>query len=269
MSTPLKESTPKETHPLIVQARVIYALVLREMLTRFGDRKLGYAWVLIEVVMHVSVFLVIRHFMNIQIVRDMPPSLFLISGIVPFFYFRSLVTRIIRAIESNKGILIFNAVTFLDLCLARYVLETITYSVVMVVMCTFVHFYMEPLNIGNFLGAAGIFYLFGFLGLGCGLCLISLVTFVPSIASFIRFVLRILYFTSGILFSVTLISEQYYPYLQWNPIITMAELFRENFYQGFRPVEEFSNLTYVLIVSVALFICGDLLIRRSTKHILR
>jgi tetratricopeptide (TPR) repeat protein len=39
---------------LLTQCRVVYALIIRETRTRFGDSRLGYAWALIEPVMHIA-----------------------------------------------------------------------------------------------------------------------------------------------------------------------------------------------------------------------
>lgn len=82
---------------------VIYALFFRELKTRFGkNRYLGYIWVVGEpmsVVLLVTIIgTVIREYHHQIMPEGISIFMFLISGIMPFFMFRSIVTQLMNGI---------------------------------------------------------------------------------------------------------------------------------------------------------------------------
>ncbi len=85
---------------------VMCALVFRELKARFGNiRYLGYIWVVGEtmsVVLLVTIIgTVIREYHHQIMPEGISIFMFLISGIMPFFMFRSIVTQIMNGIGEN------------------------------------------------------------------------------------------------------------------------------------------------------------------------
>ena len=63
---------------------VIYALILRETVTLYGDRKLGYLWVIIQTMFNISIFACLRYFLGATNMGGLPTIYFLLIG---FTYF--------------------------------------------------------------------------------------------------------------------------------------------------------------------------------------
>ena len=81
------------------QARVVHALVIREMLTKFEERKLGFAWMILEPMLHVAMFVAIRYLLKgIETVRGQDVVPFLITGIIPYLYFRNVTSGTMKAL---------------------------------------------------------------------------------------------------------------------------------------------------------------------------
>ena len=120
--------------------RVIHALIMREMLTRFGERRLGYLWALFEPLTHLAFFTLIRMAMDWQAPYDTTTYTFLITGILPFFLFRNCVQKISTAISANKALMVIQQVKPLDIFLARGLLEIATYAVTTVLILSLIHF---------------------------------------------------------------------------------------------------------------------------------
>ena len=107
----------------LVQSRVVGALLIREIYSRFGRESLGFAWIVAEpLVFAIPVLLVWRA------VRDpyqhglaLIPLLW--SGYLPLLLFRHLGGRILLFIRANAGLLYHRRVTILDIFLARALLE--------------------------------------------------------------------------------------------------------------------------------------------------
>src|SRR5690606_29981181 len=114
--------------------RVQYALLMREVGSRFGKNRLGYVWALVEPMMHVAVFIGIKSVIGSLGPPGIPMALFLITGIVPFLMMRTTMTRVIAAASANRGLLAFPQIMVMDIILARAVLEFVTHAAVMAIL---------------------------------------------------------------------------------------------------------------------------------------
>jgi capsular polysaccharide transport system permease protein len=102
---------------LVIQWRVVGALIIREIYTRFGRESLGFAWIVAEpLVFAIPVLFVWRAVRdpNEHGISLMP---FLWSGYLPLLLFRHLGGRILLFIRANVRVTIF------DIFLARALLE--------------------------------------------------------------------------------------------------------------------------------------------------
>ena len=108
---------------LLIQWRVVGALLIREIYSRFGRESLGFAWIVGEpLVFAIPVLFVWRAVRdpNEHGISLMP---FLWSGYLPLLLFRHLGGRILLFIRSNVPLLYHQRVTIFDIFLARSLLE--------------------------------------------------------------------------------------------------------------------------------------------------
>jgi len=104
---------------LLIQWRVVGALVIREIYTRFGRESLGFAWIIAEpLVFAIPVLFVWR---AVRDPNDHGISLmpFLWSGYLPLLRFRHLGGRILSFIRSNVPLLYHQRVTIFDISRPR------------------------------------------------------------------------------------------------------------------------------------------------------
>lgn len=71
---------------LKVMSASIRALFLRELQTRFGQFRLGYLWVLLEPLLTIGVMVILFGSIMHKILPGIRYEIFLINGIIPFFY---------------------------------------------------------------------------------------------------------------------------------------------------------------------------------------
>jgi capsular polysaccharide transport system permease protein len=124
---------------LATQSRVVGALLIREVYTRFGRAGLGFAWIVAEpLVFAVPVLLVWSAVRNPYEhgIRMMP---FLWSGYLPLLLFRHVGARMLLFVRVNAGLLYHRQVTIFDIFLARFLLEVC--SNLSAVVASFVLFY--------------------------------------------------------------------------------------------------------------------------------
>jgi capsular polysaccharide transport system permease protein len=108
---------------LFIQGRVIGALILRELMTRFGRRGGGFIWIFVEPLLFIALIGTFRYIWRGGVRHDFNPVVFAFVSLVPFLMFRHIVARAADAVNANKSLLFHRQVTALDVILARNVLE--------------------------------------------------------------------------------------------------------------------------------------------------
>lgn len=105
------------------QMRVISALTLRELGTRFGRDNLGYLWLFLEPAMLGGAIGLMHHFTQHGLPGGLNPVEFWIIGYIPFYMLRGIVNRSPVAIQANQSLLYHRHITVLDIMISRNLLE--------------------------------------------------------------------------------------------------------------------------------------------------
>ena len=250
---------------LLVEARVINALMLREIHTINGKSRLGYLWVLIQTVFNISVFWCLRMFMGAQAPHGISMLLFLASGFCLWNIFSSTVSKCMTAVEANRALLTFPQVKELDVMLARMLVLTSTEIVtfgILLGMGLLAGMAFEPASFLRFLYVLFSVPLFG---LGVGLILSSLAVYLPVLDKLVPMALRILFFASGVFFSVTAFSQDLVQWMLWNPVMQWIEMLRASLHVGY-VVQGLSDMYLVGITLTVLVIGGYLERYTRTKR---
>jgi capsular polysaccharide transport system permease protein len=124
---------------LAVQTRVIGALILRELHTRYGRENVGYLWMFLEPMLLASVIGLLHYETGHNVYgADIKPLPFAVLGYTTFILFRGIVNRAEGAIEANAPLLYHRSVTVFDIILARALLEFgaifSTFSIIMILI---------------------------------------------------------------------------------------------------------------------------------------
>ena len=106
-----------------IQLRVISALILRELHTRYGRQGIGFAWFIGEPL--VFTFGVVILWSQTRGLSEHGISLiaFTITGYTPLVMWRHCFAQSVTALKSNGSLLYHRQVTFLDVVIARSIIE--------------------------------------------------------------------------------------------------------------------------------------------------
>lgn len=249
----LSETFSELRHGLIVQGRVIGALVLREIHTINGNSRLGYLWVLIQSIFSIGVFWGVRHFMGAgQAPHGMNMALFLAAGFCLWNIFSNGITRCMTAVEGNRALLTFPQVTELDVMVARVIVISATQMVSAAIIVAVALIMMnEPIVMGSLSLLLMLLFSVPMLSLGCGLILSSLAVFVPALTKVVPMGLRILFFVSGVFFSVSVFSQSVADILMLNPMLHAIELIRMSLHEPYNV----TGLSWTYVLSSAIVTC--------------
>ena len=114
---------------VIVQGRVIYALMMREVHTIYGTSRLGYLWALIQTMWGIGVFWGMRYALGAKAPHGMHILMFLLAGFGFYNMFSGILNKCMSAVNGNRALLTFPQVTPLDLMNSRPVIVWATEKV--------------------------------------------------------------------------------------------------------------------------------------------
>ncbi len=246
--------------------RTITALILREMSTRYGRTPGGYIWAILEPLAAI-LFLSVGFSLIIR-----APSLgtsfllFYATGYLPFDLYQSLSNTTARALLFSKPLLKYPAVTWVDAILARFILNSLTGILVILLLIGGILAVVDSravLDMGPVLQALGLAML---LGLGLGTLNSVLTGLYPLWEIAWSIITRPLFIASGVLFLFEDLPPAARDLLWYNPLIHIIGLMRAGVYPTYTAA--YVSITYVLLISMVLLVLGLLLMRRYHRVIL-
>lgn len=246
--------------------RVLSALMLREMTTRYGRSAGGYIWAVLEPVG----MILILSFAFSQFLRTPPVGesfvLFYATGYLPFHYFAEISNTTSSAVSTNRSLLHLPLVTPLDTILARFWLSFLTLIVVSaVVLFGLAYLYSETLSVD----LEGLIRSFGagaVLGIGIGTLNALIFPFVPVWRQIWGIISRPLFLISGIFFVFEELPEPLQALLYWNPLIHVVGASRKAFFPTYDGT--YVNIGYAYAVGILAFLIGAALLVRHRSFVI-
>ena len=251
--------------PWLTHLRVIHALMVREMITRYGRSPLGYLWAVIEPAAVIALLSLIFS----QIAHTPPEGrsfpLFYATGYVAFHWFHDISSVVARSVHVNRSLLAFPAVTPLDTILARFVLQALTgLAVAAIVFGAILTVFEDPVAYDPrwlfkaFLMAAG-------LGLGVGLTNAWAFALSRSWEIAWGIVSRPLFLISCVFFSFHSLPGAVRDVLWYNPLIHAVGALRAGVYPTYDAVHVSPG--YVAGIALALALGGMFALRAAPGRV--
>jgi capsular polysaccharide transport system permease protein len=105
------------------QRRVIYALMMREMVTRFGRDNLGLLWLIGEPMIFTVCVATLWTTAGLSHALSVPPVAFAVTGYSSVLMWRNAASHSSMAITNNKALLYHRVVLVIDVIITRILLE--------------------------------------------------------------------------------------------------------------------------------------------------
>ena len=248
--------------------RVISALMLREMSSRYGRSPGGYAWALLEPLGAIAVLTILFS----AGLRIRTPGLgvswplFFCTGILCFQMYQRVSNATASALVYSRALLEYPGVTFMHAIIARFALNFLTTLVVTWIVLAAVlglsdtRAILDPVPIAEALSMAAA------LGLGVGALNAYLTNAFPIWGSVWSIATTPLFFLSGILYVFEDMPEFAREFLWWNPIIHLVSIMRRGFYPYYDAA--FASPLYVMLVAMTLAVTGFMLLYRHHRNLL-
>lgn len=212
---------------LRTQINVIAALTIRELQSLMKGYNYGFAWALLEPIMFIGLMRVARSAIKGLTPPDMPPSTFLILGIVPFYMYVASVGATYKPLATQDNMLQFPRVTPVDVAIASSLCDFCIYSTLFLIFMIPVSVYEGAWPPENALKVAFVFLELWVLGVSLGFVVAAAARVFPPIKQFISYYNLANRMIGGMLFVITMFPSVYWPYLTWNPILHCMEMLRD------------------------------------------
>lgn len=108
-----------------IQARVLWALILREIMTRYGRHNIGFLWLFVEPMMFTLGITTLWTIAGFHHGSNLPITAFALTGYSTVLLWRNMPNRCVGAIIPNSALMYHRNVRVLDIFLSRIALEAI------------------------------------------------------------------------------------------------------------------------------------------------
>lgn len=233
-----------------IQWRVIHALLMREILTRYGRHNIGFLWLFVEPMLFTTGVTTIWTLAKAFHGSDLPIVAFALTGYSAVLLWRNMPARCIGAIEPNLSLMYHHNVRVIDIFLARLILEgggaTISF-VSLSLLYIYIGWLEPPVDVLTVVGGWLMIAWFG-ASLAIFLGALSerseLVEKIWHPASYLAFPL------SGAAFMVSAMPLAAQEYILYVPMVNGVELVREGYFGN--KVHPVYDLPYMIVCCVAL-----------------
>jgi capsular polysaccharide transport system permease protein len=239
--------------PFQIHRAVVFALVMRELKTRFGSHWSGVVWLLGEPLLKLAMMTALYTFIRgIETRGGYPFVIYLLIALLPFSLFSHLWSQLMNGARANAGLYGYKQVKPFDTIVARTVLELMLESVsftlsFLIIGCLG----YSPIFPNDLLGYLGVVFLF--VAAGCGLGLVSVVAvyFSPKFSLIVALISMPLQMMSGAIFPISHFPKDMLDFLMLNPMAHLVELARFTFLPGYvmiQGVSVYYPITFIVII---------------------
>jgi len=241
-----------------IQRRIVGALLLRELLTRFGRHNIGFLWLFVEPMLFTMGVLGIWTLYHPNR-TPFPLTAFCVSGYATVLLWRNTIGRCGHAVEPNRALMHHRNVRVIDLFLARILLEIAGASIsflILLSLFTLLGNIPPPDDVSKIIAA---WFMLAWFSGSMALIVGSLATMSESFERFWHVFAYLFMPASGAFYTVAMLPQRLQDVAIWVPTVSCTELLREGLFGT--GIGAHYNLFYLTALTLSLMIPGLLLTR--------
>lgn len=241
------------------------ALLMREVITRYGRHNLGFLWLFIEPMLFTVGVTTLWLLLKVSHGSSLPITTFAVTGYSSILLWRNCSNRIVKSLEPNLSLMYHRNVKVIDVFSARLILEIMgaTASFVVLSLIFISVDWMKPPDdvLTVLMGWALLVWFSVALSLVVGAASerSEIVERVWHIFTYLMFPL------SGAAFMVDWFPKEAQELLLWVPMVHATEMIRHGFFGT--AVATYEEPLYLAAFNVALTIIGLALVREAGRRV--
>lgn len=251
---------------LFEQGRVIKALIIREIYTRFGRENIGFGWIVVEPILFtLAVIILWSAIAEGKGGVDIPIVEFLLTGYLPILMYRHCVIRLLRCMQANSDLLYHRQVTIFSMYIARLIVEILGALAAFIVTASFFILWGIadlPVDVPMMLAGFGVYALFS----------VAIAILIGALSERSEVVEKIWapisYISvplSGVFYMVYWLPPEIRDVIKYVPMVTGVELIRGGYFGPGIPV--YFAWESAVLTSLVILGFGLLMLRQARDHV--
>lgn len=248
---------------LNVQKRVIHALMIRELITRYGRENIGFLWMMVEPLLFAVLVSIIWRFLRGPVEHGVGIVPFIVTGYVPLTLFRHAIGRSVAIFQANSSLIYHRQVQIVDFVVARFLIEMLGSMMGFVFIAALLVGLDEfpvPSDFGLMIGGWLTYCFFSF-----AICLVvaPLSEMSEVIEKFVPVLTYIMIPFSGTFSLVAWLTPSVQKYVLWSPFVHAMEMMRSGIWG---PSLEVHYNIWVPITSSTVILAAGLALCRHVRR---
>jgi capsular polysaccharide transport system permease protein len=250
---------------LKIQVRVLYALLMRESITRFGRANLGGLWLVAEPMIFTLGVATLWALSGLRHGTGISPVALAVTGYSSVLMWRNGVSRCAAALEQNRALLFHRNVHAVDVFAARIMLEalgaTASFAVLALICAYFgwMPYPIDPLEV-----VMG-WVMLAWFGAALAMLVGGATAFSSVVDKIWHPIAYLLFPLSGAAFMVSWLPQAMQRLVLWLPMVHGTEIIREGWFGT--QVHAHYDIEYMAVSCILLSLSGLLVARRADRRV--
>src|SRR5271154_522435 len=215
---------------LVIQWRVLHALMMRELITRYGRDNLGVLWLAGEPMIFTLGVTTLWSAAGLTHSRSIPIVAFAVTGYSSVLMWRNATSQCSAGIEQNKSLLFHRSVLVIDVFLTRIALEIVGASCSFIVLASFFTFIGWMPVPDNLLVVLAGWFMLAWFGASLALLVGAGTAFSPLVHRLWHPTAYLLFPMSGAAFMVEWLPTKLQKLVLYLPMVHGVELLRHGYF---------------------------------------
>jgi ABC-type polysaccharide/polyol phosphate export permease len=248
-----------------IQLRVIYALMMREVITRFGRENMGVLWLIAEPMMFTLGVTALWTGAGMNHGSSIPIVAFAITGYSSVLMWRNTVNRCNSGIQSNLNLLYHRNVRVIDVFITRIILEMSGATASFMLLATFftVIEWIEPPK--DLLMVIAGWLMLAWFGAALALVIGAATAYSEIIDRLWHPASYLLFPLSGAAFMVEWLPTNLQKVVTLLPMVHGVEMVREGYFGNV--VKTHYDAGYMALINLVLTLLGLFMIRDASNRV--
>jgi len=240
--------------PWDINRRVIGALLIREMLTRYGRNNIGFLWLFVEPMLFTLLLTAFWTATRTIHGSDIPIVAFALTGYSSLLLWRNAPGRCIDAVKNNMSLLYHRQVRIIDIYSARILLEIMAASTSFVVL-GIIYYSFDWLKLPeDMLKVLEGWLLLAWFGAALALTVGGLSEKFDVVGKLWPPFAFLLFPLSGVAYIADALPHNMREVMLWLPMLNALEYLREGWFGS--AIKAYYDIPYVIIFNLALSFIG-------------
>ena len=260
----MTSKSPNFARSLSIQRDVIRALLMREVLTRYGRHNIGFLWLFVEPMIFTLGVTALWTLIKLNKLSSLPIAAFALTGYSTVLLWRNMPHRCVNALAPNASLMYHRNVRPGDIYISRVILEFAGATASLIVLsCIFIAMeIMKPPE--NVLIVAGAWFLTAWFGASLAILLGAWSERSELVEKFWHPAAYFLFPLAGAAFLVDSMPRGIQPILLWVPVVHCTEMLRDGYFGSMFTARY--DVGYLIVCNLVLSVSAFMFERKASRE---